>query len=330
VVTRTLRRLDPDRQLAVLTAILDEAAVKGPAAVNIKEVARRAGVSVGALYACFGSRDGMSSFTIELCVSSLTTLLDRYGPSLSAMPVRQTLAAHVAGGIEWGRAVPGLTAFFARGAYQGDPEVLDRLVRPVADAVRGTIGLILGAAVDRGEVRSDVDLAAAGDAGSRRTAEHQQLGLSFKAVNAHVLRLWRMHLGRTMNCCPPLFGRVMVLTHTGRKSGLARRTPVNCRVIRADVRVAAIPGATWLRNIQADPRVEVQLPLGRWRGAAEDVPIDAEHLPQYRAVTTSGGWIAAKLDEFTPRKASDAELLEHGQSFHLLRIRRTERIRRRA
>ena len=160
LVTRTFRRLDPDRQLAVLTAILDEATAKGPASASIKEVARRAGVSVGALYAYFGNRDGMLSFGTELCVRSMTTTLDTYGPTLAAMPVRDALLAYVAGGVAWGRAVPGLASFFARGAYQGDAEVLDRLVRPIADAMRHTIGLILAAAVDRGELRPDLDLAA--------------------------------------------------------------------------------------------------------------------------------------------------------------------------
>lgn len=158
MVTRTFRRLDEDRQTAVLAAILDEATAKGPAAVNIKEVARRAGVSVGALYGYFGSRDGMLSFATEVCVRSMTEMLDHYGPALAAMPVREALMAYVTGGIEWGRSVPGLAAFFARGAYQGDPDVLERLVHPIADALRETIGLILKAAADRGEVRSDLDL----------------------------------------------------------------------------------------------------------------------------------------------------------------------------
>ena len=50
LVTRTFRRLDPDRQQAVLTAILDEAVEHGPASLSMKRVAERAGVSVGSLY----------------------------------------------------------------------------------------------------------------------------------------------------------------------------------------------------------------------------------------------------------------------------------------
>ena len=45
LVTRTFRRLDPERQQAILLAILDEAAEKGPSAANIKEVAERVGLA---------------------------------------------------------------------------------------------------------------------------------------------------------------------------------------------------------------------------------------------------------------------------------------------
>ncbi len=36
LVTRTFRRLDPDRQQAIITAILDEAGETGPQDLNIK------------------------------------------------------------------------------------------------------------------------------------------------------------------------------------------------------------------------------------------------------------------------------------------------------
>jgi hypothetical protein len=62
---------------------------------------------------------------------------------------------------------------------------------------------------------------------------------------------------------------------------------------------------------------------------AEEIPVDAEHLSQIRAVMTSGGWIAATLDKFHPRKASDAALLEHVHGFHLLSVGELQRIPRR-
>lgn len=165
--------------------------------------------------------------------------------------------------------------------------------------------------------------------GRQRNADYQQLATNFKVVNKYVLWLWRLHLGWCMSACPPLLGRVMLISHTGRKSGIVRQTPVNYRVIDRSVWLMAMPEAAWWRNVQADPRVQVRLPFSRWRGVAEEIPIDGDHLSQIRAVMTSGGWIAATLDRFHPRKASDAEILEHVCGMHLIRVGDLERIRRR-
>jgi TetR/AcrR family transcriptional regulator len=161
LVTRTFRRLDPDRQQAILHAILDEAVEKGPASLNIKEVAGRAGVSVGSLYQYFGNREGLLAFAVELCARWMTDIFDEYRPMLAAMPLREALAAYLLGGIEWSQTQVGLVQFFARAAYHGDPELAESVVRPVADVMRETVREILAQAAARGEVRADVDLEAA-------------------------------------------------------------------------------------------------------------------------------------------------------------------------
>ena len=160
LVTRTFRRLDPERQQAVIAAILDEAIEKGPTALNIKQVAERAEVSIGSLYQYFGNRDGLLNFTIELCVRFTTDLFKSYSPYLTAMPLREGLAAYLSGGIEWSQTQAGLMQFFARAAYQGDAEFAKRVVRPIAIALRETVHDMLAAAQERGEVRSDIDLEA--------------------------------------------------------------------------------------------------------------------------------------------------------------------------
>jgi AcrR family transcriptional regulator len=160
LVTRTFRRLDPDRQEAVLLAILDEAAEKGPASLNIKLVADRAGVSVGSLYAYFHDRDGMLNFAVELCARFLNAMLNSYRPMLAAMPLRDGLMAYLAGGVEWSQAYMGLLRLFVRAAYQGDTDLAEKLVRPIATTLRETIHDMLAAAVQRGELRADLDLEA--------------------------------------------------------------------------------------------------------------------------------------------------------------------------
>ena len=158
LVTRTFRRLDPGRQQAVLAAILDEAVERGPASLNIKQVAERAGVSVGSLYQYFQNRDGLVTFAVELCARYLVDQFNGYRPLLVSMPLREGLAAYLTGGIEWSRMQVGLVQFFLRGAYQGDPDIAERLVRPVGSALRETVHDMLAQAQRRGEVRQDLDL----------------------------------------------------------------------------------------------------------------------------------------------------------------------------
>jgi AcrR family transcriptional regulator len=160
LVTRTFRRLDPDRQQAVLAAILDEAIEKGPISLNIKQVAERAGIAVGSLYAYFGNREGLLNFATELCVRFMTDSFNSFRPYLAAMPLREALAAYLAGGIEWSQTQAGLVQFFARAAYHGDPDLAERVVRPIATTLREMVQDILTEAVKRGEIRADIDMEA--------------------------------------------------------------------------------------------------------------------------------------------------------------------------
>jgi len=161
IVTRTFRRLDPERQQAILQAILDEAAEKGPTAINIKQVAERAGVAIGSLYQYFCNRDGLLAFSTALTARLLTDAFSLFKPYLAEMPLRDALRAYVAGGMEWGQTMQGLIQFYGRAAYTGDPALAETVVRPVAQAMQETMLAMLTAAQTRGELRPDLDLEAA-------------------------------------------------------------------------------------------------------------------------------------------------------------------------
>lgn len=66
---------------------------------------------------------------------------------------------------------------------------------------------------------------------------------------------------------------VLLLTTTGRKSGLARQTPLQFERVDGDTIVASARGveADWFKNVLADPQVTVQ--LGRQRFAALAEPV---------------------------------------------------------
>jgi AcrR family transcriptional regulator len=157
LVTRTFRRLDFGRQRVVVNAILEEAAESGPADINIKTVASRAGVSIGSLYQYFGSREGLLNFTIALVVDSTVELFNVSRPYLAAMPLREGLRAYLQGGVEWTQEQLGFARFFAAAAYRGKPELAGSVVDPIALVMRRMVADMVAAAVERGELRRDLD-----------------------------------------------------------------------------------------------------------------------------------------------------------------------------
>ena len=158
VVTRTFRRLDPQRQQVIVEAILDEAIEKGPTSVNIKQVAERAGVAVGSLYQYFNNREGLLTFATRLSASLMTDAFQMIEPYLRDMPLRDALRAYLMCGLEWGDTMTGLVQFVARAAYTGDPTLKESVVQPIADAMLEIIKNLLILAQQRGELRPDVDL----------------------------------------------------------------------------------------------------------------------------------------------------------------------------
>ncbi|MFF0864048.1 nitroreductase family deazaflavin-dependent oxidoreductase [Nonomuraea sp. NPDC003560] len=106
-------------------------------------------------------------------------------------------------------------------------------------------------------------------------------------------RLWRLPiLLYRLGLGPLLGGRVMLLTHTGRVSGLPRRAVIE--VVQRDGQgyVAASgfgPKADWYRNVMATPRVSLQVGGHRFRATAvplepgEGADIMARYAPRHPA-----------------------------------------------
>jgi deazaflavin-dependent oxidoreductase (nitroreductase family) len=70
---------------------------------------------------------------------------------------------------------------------------------------------------------------------------------------------------------PLIGGIILLLTTTGRKSGLLRVTPLQYEEINGDYYLGSARGlnADWLRNIQSNPTVELRVGAIRLRGQAE-------------------------------------------------------------
>jgi len=153
------------------------------------------------------------------------------------------------------------------------------------------------------------------------------LRLAFKRFNPFMIGFFRLGLGWAINIWPQVGGRIMVINHTGRKSGLRRRTPVNYAPIDGDLYCTAGFGAIsdWYRNIMANPEVEVWLPRDRRRGSAEDVSQDPRRIPLLRQVIIASG-VVGPMVGVNPHKMSDADFDQATSKYRLMRVRLKERL----
>lgn len=123
----------------------------------------------------------------------------------------------------------------------------------------------------------------------------------------------------------PLIGRfVLLLTTTGRKTGLQRVTPLQYEVINGIYLIGAVFGmkTDWVRNIQADPHVQVRVKNKTFDGQAEICtnPEEIADFIQYRFDKHPRMiGMMMKLDGFTS-KPSREELIEYSKSLALVRI----------
>ena len=146
---------------------------------------------------------------------------------------------------------------------------------------------------------------------------------AFKQFNKLMILLWRLGLGPWINSRPEEIGRIMVLVHTGRKSGLQRRTPVNYARVIGDVYCLAGFGRTsdWYRNVMANPNVEAWLPDGWWAGQAEEITDPEERLIMLRQILANSGFASETFSAINPHQISDEDLRAKTADWPVVHIR---------
>ncbi len=151
----------------------------------------------------------------------------------------------------------------------------------------------------------------------------EKLRQGMKYLNKSMLYLWRLGMGTWLNLSPKYGGRIMVLVHTGRRSGKVHRNNLNYSIIDGEVYCTAGFGAKtdWYRNVVNNPNVEIWLPDGWWSGLAEDVNDIPDRLICLRQVLIDSG-LAARSMGINPHSMPDDLLSEVVKDYRLVRIRR--------
>jgi deazaflavin-dependent oxidoreductase (nitroreductase family) len=146
----------------------------------------------------------------------------------------------------------------------------------------------------------------------------------FREMNRGMVVLWRLGLGRFAGIWPHGFGRILVIEHTGRKSGTRYRTPVNYTIVGDDVYCIAAFGTRtdWYRNLMAQPFAAVWLPEGRWQVEAFDDSETPRRLEIMREVLRDSGF-AAYAFGLNPNQISEAALDEATATYRLVKIHPT-------
>jgi deazaflavin-dependent oxidoreductase (nitroreductase family) len=145
---------------------------------------------------------------------------------------------------------------------------------------------------------------------------------TFHQMNRGMVLLWRLGLGRLADVWPHGFGRLLVIEHTGRRSGTRYLTPVDYTNVGDDLYCIAAFGeaSDWYLNLLAAPHTAVWLPDGRWEVSVADVSDDPQRVDLIRRVLIDSGF-AAHLFGLHPHRISDEDLAEATAMCRLLRIR---------
>lgn len=153
-------------------------------------------------------------------------------------------------------------------------------------------------------------------------SDQEGLRQGFRIFNRFMVGLWRLGLGSWVNSWPSVGGRILVLVHSGRKTGARRLTPVNYAMVGGDLYCVAGfgPRADWYQNILVQPQIEVWLPNGWWQAVAEDVSDSRTRLPVVRQVLIASGFVG-RLAGLDAQRITDAALHEATAPYRLVRLR---------
>jgi deazaflavin-dependent oxidoreductase (nitroreductase family) len=146
-----------------------------------------------------------------------------------------------------------------------------------------------------------------------------RLRRAFHAMNHFMVWMWKAGLGRLINAWPPVFGRIMVIRHRGRRTGREYLTPVNYASVGGEIYCTAGfgPATDWYRNLLASPRTAVWLPDG-WRQVRAVEESDSPHRAELiRAITIASG-VAGPLLGVDQKRLSDAQLLEIARDYRII------------
>jgi len=157
----------------------------------------------------------------------------------------------------------------------------------------------------------------------------RQRAIDFRGLPVAVWRVLKLpRLWYALGLGPVVGGLILLLTTTGRKTGLPRVTPLQYEEQGGVIYVASARGrrADWYRNILANPRVEIRVKARRFYGRAEPIadPIRIADFLELRLKRRPRMMGAMLRGEGLPAKADRAQLEKFAGKIAVVAIRPCE------
>ena len=146
----------------------------------------------------------------------------------------------------------------------------------------------------------------------------------FRRFNRFMVLMWKLGMGKLINCYPPVIGRIMVISHQGRGSGSSYQTPINYYPQGEYLYCTAAYGSKsdWYLNVIANPQVEIWLPDGWYTGKAEIMEASEERTEMLRKVLIASGFAAPLFAGIDPKEMDEEQFAAVTADYRLMRISR--------
>ena len=136
---------------------------------------------------------------------------------------------------------------------------------------------------------------------------------------------WPVHLWR-LGLAPVIGHHMLLITHTGRKSGLPRRTMTELYKLEGNIYAPCAFGerAQWYKNIVADPRVTVQTAHGTQSSLASRVTNGNEILKLLESVGTRSKMILDSYLDLLDIKPDPEDIVAKKERIYWIRFDPTD------
>jgi len=156
-VTRMFLNLDAEKQQRIVDAAVEEFAGKGFARASMNVVVEQAGISKGSIFKYFQSKSGLFAFVYRIALNRVKDYLRAVRDESADTPFFQRLEKVMRAGIEFIRRHPGLARIYYHIRLTGDAPASKEILLELQRESLRFLQALIEEAVERGEVRRDID-----------------------------------------------------------------------------------------------------------------------------------------------------------------------------